>query len=200
MSNLRSKLAHSLIVVAVAACSSSAAPPESPEPATDPAPTIAANPDATPDETLTALEGDLRYAGDAQERKGVDAGIEEVVSEMSFIAAGVARRKLKAANGIPEHVTISRDGEEVTIALDDRTYTAPFDGAPVEVTGITGDTLKMRLVVKEGKLEQRFVGDDGGRVNTFTPGDGGKMQLSVRVFSERLPGDVRYALTYRKTN
>lgn len=167
-------------------------PPETPEP---PAPEIAPSPRAT-EETLERLTGEWGFTGGTEERGRLAEEIDGLVEQMSVVTRGIARSRLTTANVIPEQVTITRSGDQLTIVFDGQSYTAALDGAPVEVTGATGEALTMRLRSTPDGIEQRFTGEDGGRANVFLPREDGGMQISVRVFSERLPDDLRYVLTY----
>ncbi len=186
-----------LLAVASVACtiqtasSPSAPPPTATAPVT---PTV----DLSPTETLERLARRFRYGGGAAERQELVTEIDEVSGRLSFLAAGIAKRRLTASNRIPERVALARsaDGTTLTVSLDDRTYVGPLDGSSVEVKGIDGDTLQMEYVISRGRIEQRFRGPNGGRVNTFLPHEERGMLMEVRVFSQQLPEDVRYRLTY----
>lgn len=160
--------------------------------------TSAAAPTAAAEETVERLIGERRFAGGSDERARLADEIATLAEHFSFVARAIARRRLTAANEIPERIAITREGKnQLTIALDGRSYTGTLDGAPVAVTGVTGDTLTMRLTLTPAGIEQRFTGPDGGRINVFAPHDDDGMQVFVRVFSERLPDELRYVLTYR---
>ncbi|NUQ77964.1 MAG: hypothetical protein HUU21_30895 [Polyangiaceae bacterium] len=152
---------------------------------------------AAPSDTLSPFLGSFRHAGGDKEREARDKAIDAVVDEMNIFVRGIARDKLKSSNAIPAALKISADASALTIALDNRVYTAPLDGRSVKVTGITGDKLDLRYRVTEGRIEQNFKGDERGRVNTYSI-EGDKVVMQVRIYASQLPKDVKYKLTYKR--
>lgn len=140
--------------------------------------------------------GDYRHIGGQAELDARDAAIDGVVADMSFLSRGIARDKLKDTNPIASNIRLSASDAGLTIAMDERAYTSSRDGGPTRVKGITGDALDMNVTVGD-EIEQRFSGDEKGRVNHFRV-DGDKLIVRVRVFAEALPKDVVYELTYQK--
>jgi hypothetical protein len=141
--------------------------------------------------------GTYKHAGGDKEREARDQAIEDVVSGMNIVSRTIARDRLKSANVIAAAITIASDGTSLTISLDSRTYTAPLSGSSVKVTGITGDKLDLSYAVSTGKIDQKFSGDGKGRVNSFTK-SGEQLVMNVRVYSNQLPKDLKYKLTYKK--
>jgi hypothetical protein len=144
-----------------------------------------------------ALLGSYRHAGGDGDRAARDRAIDRVVAEMSVLVRAIVRNRLKSTNPINPKLQLSADAHHLTVKLGARTYSAPLDGSPVTVTGITGDELELRHHVTPTHIEQRFTGPDGGRVNTFTLHHK-RLVMSVRVFSPRLPKDLTYKLTYAR--
>jgi hypothetical protein len=159
-----------------------------------PATTLEAQPLAK--DAADRFVGNYHFAGGDRERAARDAAIDDVVEDMNFLVRGIARKRLKESNRIPERVSISRKDSKLTIRLDDRTYTAPINGGAVDVVGITGAEMKLRHRVISGRIEQIFEGKDGGRMNQLELDGEGRLTIHVRVFSDRLPKDLRYKLTY----
>ena len=149
-------------------------------------------------EAADRFVGSYRFAGGDRERAARDAAIDGVVEEMNFLVRGVARKRLKESNRIAERVSISRKESQLTIRFDDRAYTAPINGGAVAVVGITGAELKLRHRVSNGRIEQIFEGEDGGRTNQLELDGEGRLTIRVRVFSDKLPKDLRYKLTYAR--
>lgn len=155
-----------------------------------------------PELTLAADEekpfiGTYKHSGGDKEREARDAAIDDVVSSMNIVSRTIAREKLKSANVIAAAVVFASDGTSLTVTLDGRVYTAPLSGSSVKVTGITGDKLDLSYVVTSGKIEQKFSAQGKGRTNTFTK-SGDVLTMNVRVFSDQLPKDLKYKLTYKK--
>lgn len=144
------------------------------------------------------LAGSFRYAGGGRERAARDEAIDQVVEEMNFIVRGIARKRLREANQIRERVAISRQGDKLTIRLDGQPYTATINGPPVDVVGHDGMELKLRYRLAKGRIEQTLQGKEGGRTAHFQVDGKGRLTMSVRIFSEKLPKDVRYRLTYAR--
>jgi hypothetical protein len=141
--------------------------------------------------------GDHRFQGGDKERKARDAAIDSVVDDMNIIARGIARDRLKESNKIAERITIAREGERISFTHDGRRYTAVLGGPPVRVKSSTGDDVSLRYALRGESIEQIFVGEQGGRINTFKLTDD-KMVVEVRIHSEKLPKDVVYTLSYSR--
>lgn len=150
--------------------------------------------------TAERFVGRYHYAGGQEQRDALLAAIDEVVADMSVLTRGIARDRLRESNPVPSEISITRDAGSVTIALDDRKYTAPLDGSPTEVVGITGDTLQYRVTIATDRLEQSFVGPKGTRTNTHRVGDDGRLELRVVVDSDSLPKPLRYRLSFQRSS
>ncbi|MFO0550376.1 MAG: hypothetical protein U0271_18420 [Polyangiaceae bacterium] len=156
-----------------------------------------------PRETLAAdgpekaYHGSYQYAGGDKEREARDAAIEDVISGLNPLVRSIARDRLTAAMAIDKAIGISSDATNLTVTQDAQVYAAPLSGSAVKVKGLTGDDLNLSYAVSSAKLEQKFVGDEGGRTNTYTR-SGDQLVMNVRVFSDKLPKDLKYKLTYKK--
>ena len=151
----------------------------------------------TMNEGVDRLAGHYRFVGGQRERKAWEEAIEDVVVEMNLIVRGMARKRIRETNRIADEVTIERRDNELSIRLDDHTYTAAFDGASHGTKSVGGDGVRVLHQLEGGRIQQSLLGEDGGRVNTFSIEEG-RMRVRVRVFSARLPRDLRYELTYEK--
>ncbi len=151
---------------------------------------------ATMREVVDRFTGRHRFVGGDLEGKAREAAI-EVVVEMNLIVRGMARKRLSETNRIASEIALDRKGDELTIRFDDHSHTAPITGPPLRAIA-TADGVKLLHRVEDGQLEQILQGEDGGRMNTFSLEPDGRMRLRVRVFSHRLPRDLRYQLTYEK--
>lgn len=180
-----------LVVLSMASFAGCAEPsvlhhPVSPTPAT-------VSDGAIPDELFM---GHLTFAGGDGERSAIAKSVDAATEAMNFIARGIARNRLKETNRVPSRIELSRRRGQLTVVIDGRRYTGPLDGTPVTVTGLTGDEVEMTYGADGADLIQTFRGEDGGRENTFQLLDEQTVALGVRVFSQRLPADVFYSLTY----
>lgn len=197
-SNRRRRLVISLCMVgsAIASCAIAEPPPAAAEKALSGAaegPVPAASEKSR--QTADGFVGEHRHSGGDAERKARDAAIDDVVREMNAIARGIARSRLEESNAIAARIAIARDGDALVFTHDGRRYRAAIDGAPITVESVTGDEVSLRYVVRDGAIEQVFVGEEGGRTNTYRLRDDAVV-MHVRVHSEKLPKDLVYTLTY----
>ena len=136
-----------------------------------------------------AASGDVRRA------------IDTVTARMSFFIRPIARARLRGANEVHDHLTITISPSEISTQVDrDRPIVSPANGAPVTWTRENGDVFQLHTVLTGQRLVQTFVGKDGSsRENVFTPaGDGRTLDISVTVSHSRLPRPVAYHLVYRR--
>ena len=198
MTNFRPKLL-SLAVVALG-CSTSSSSDDSRDARRDTqvlaagdTPTLASA--AASPKPVQALVGSYRHAGGQAEQDALEAAVEAVVQEMNVLTRDIARKRLLAANKIPDSLVISTSEHHVTIQFDDRKYTGTIDGPAVDAVGITGDALRMTLRMREGQLVQHFVGDKGKRTNSMRR-KAETVVMHVVVESESLPKSLVYDLTF----
>jgi hypothetical protein len=153
----------------------------------------APEPVATPD-GLAGLTGDYRYrSGRASAAKSIDG----VVGKMSALVRNIARDRLTKANRVPNKVAIAQVGDEVTVRMDGRAYTATLGGAARKVKDANGEASRMRFQLRGDALYQLLDADDGDRTNVFTKREDGGIDMAVRISSKRLPQDVRYKVSYK---
>jgi hypothetical protein len=148
-------------------------------------------------EALGALAGAYAFAGGKAEREALEAAVDDVIADMNPLVRMIARRRLLAANEIAGKLTIRADGREVTVAFNERAYTAVVGGPAVEVTGITGDRLALTHRLEGRKLVQRFDGTRGDRRNVLVLRSA-RIRLHVRVESDQLPRPLSYTLTFER--
>jgi hypothetical protein len=151
-----------------------------------------------PKDVVDRFAGTYRFVGGERERKAWEEAIEDVVVEMNLIVRGMARKRIRETNRIADEIAVERRDNQLSLRLDDHNYTAPIDGPSHGKVSGGGDGVKILHNVEHGQIQQTFLGEDGGRVNTFSMGKDGRMRVRVRVFSDRLPRDLRYQLTYEK--
>lgn len=149
-----------------------------------------------PEASLEELSGTYRNATNGRNERTRNAAIDKVVDEMNFLVRGIARGRLKDANPVDRRITIRQRGDRLTTSFDGRSYSARLGGPGRVVEGITGDELRLTFRVHEDRLVQRFDGGDKGRQNVFELDDEGHLRLSVTVWADRLPSNVRYELRY----
>jgi hypothetical protein len=145
-------------------------------------------------DALAGLVGEYRYRGGRQSAaKSIDA----VVDQMSALVRNIARKRLTEANRVPSKLSIARAGDEVTVRIDGRAYTASLGGASKAVKDANGEASRMRFQLRGNALYQLLDAADGDRTNVFTRRDDGGVDMAVRITSKRLPADVRYRVSFK---
>ncbi|HEX6939067.1 MAG TPA: hypothetical protein VF158_06615 [Longimicrobiales bacterium] len=141
-----------------------------------------------------------RYTLDAARSDAVEAAIEAATARMNFLTRRIARRRLKATNGVPAVIEIAFVADTVAVSFDGRApVVAPVSGAAVAWTREDGETFAVSARFDGGALRQTFVAGDGVREDVYTLEPGGDtLRLHVTVSSDRLPAPVVYTLVYRR--
>lgn len=142
--------------------------------------------------------GRYAYAGGEAQRAALRDAIEELVAQLGALLRGVARDKLIATNPVFDTVSITRKGSELVLTYGALTNVCNLDGSSSQVEGIDGSSLKCRLSMDGGALVQRVDGSRGGRVNTFTIDESGRISMKTRIHSKLMPADLRYTLTFQR--
>ncbi|MFW6050152.1 MAG: hypothetical protein ACODAU_03190 [Myxococcota bacterium] len=150
-------------------------------------------------EAADKLSGSYRLAlppDTAQKR--IEDAIDSGTDDMPGLRRRVARKRLRAKNDLIRQIQIDFRGSDIVVVLDDDRYAAPADGKLVKVRLSDGEEVRVSHKLAGGRLVQRFVGDDGVRVDVFTPSDdGSRLRMNVVLTSDRLKGPIRYRLPYR---
>jgi hypothetical protein len=149
---------------------------------------------------LTNLEGRWVFAGDGSERQARLDAIEATVSQMAWVARGIARKRITASTPIHDHYVFTVDTGTLTISEDAfKGFTTPWDGTPVEISKqMGGPAILTREFTDEG-LRSHWQQKKGAGTEIYrTAADGRTMIVTVVISSPRLPSDVRYELTYRR--
>jgi len=142
--------------------------------------------------------GQYAFAGGEAQRSALRDAIEELVAQLNAVIRGVAREKLAETNPVFEKVSIERKGGQLVLRYGAHTNACNLDGSTSDVEGIDGSSLTCRLSMHGDALVHRVDGSRGGRVNTLTLGEGGRMTMSTRVHSKLMPADLRYSLTFAR--
>jgi hypothetical protein len=150
---------------------------------------------AVADADADRFVGDYRYAGG---KKNLADAIEDLVAELNIVVRNMARDRLTETNPAFAKVSIARDGDQMSFTYDGRKGVCKLDGTVTEVEAIDGSTLQCRLSLKGDTLVQDLRGTRGGRVNTFSIRDSGKLRMKVRIHSKLMPKDMHYTLTFSR--
>ncbi len=139
-----------------------------------------------------------RFAGGQAEVDGRDAAIEGIVEQLNALIRGIARQRLTKVNQIPKTLTISRDGDELTITRDAFGHTANLDGTVVQAKNPWGDPIEYHIELDARRFEEVIAGEGGGRTNTFRRAGEDRITMNVRITSPRLPAPLEYPVTFAK--
>ena len=153
---------------------------------------------ASPEAALVdRFAGEYQHVGGESDRRAVEAAIDDVVKEMTWIVRGIARDRLKDSARIAKRLRIVRDCDRIRIAFDGRERETALGSPPVKIAGMSGGMLNYKLQIAGGSLVQRFEGDGGGQVNAIRV-EGDQLIVKVTVFSKRLPSNLVYELRYAR--
>lgn len=153
-----------------------------------------------PRDALVALEGTWSATNSAKEaRDRIDAQIDAVVSEMSFIKRPFARRRLTKVTEPCQTTSLTRlPDARIEIHCKGRNpAVAPLDGTPVQWTDRDGETFRLTQKVEEDRIVQTFRGEDGTRRNTYRR-EGDRMILDARLTSDQLPEPLTFRRTFER--
>ncbi len=142
--------------------------------------------------------GRYAFAGGEAQRTALRDAIEELVAQLNAVIRGVARDKLTETNPVFENVSIERKGDELVLTYGSHTNVCKLDGSGSDVEGIDGSSLECKMSMQGDALVHRVHGPRGGRVNTFTIGESGRLTMKTRIHSKMMPADLRYTLTFAR--
>lgn len=151
-------------------------------------------------DVASQISGSYGYVGGAKQKAKIEVAIDDATEDMFPGIRGIARSRLKDTNPATAKVKIDVSGGFIKIEqVGFRTVTAPASGVKIPWRTKQGDKVKASHKFKDGQLVQRLVSGEGGRENTYSlSADGSKLTVSVRIWSKRLPKDVKYKLSYAR--
>ena len=151
---------------------------------------------------LTNLEGRWVFAGDESERQARLDAIEATVSQMAWVARGIARKRITGSTPIHDHYVFTVDKGTITIAEDAfKGFTTPWDGSPVEISKQMGGPATLTREFTDEGLRSHWQQKRGAGTEIYRAApDGATMTVTVVISSPRLPSDIRYELTYRRAS
>lgn len=142
--------------------------------------------------------GTYHFAGGQAQRTALREAIEELVELLNILVRGTARDKLHETNPVFDRVTIERSADSMVLTFGTLKNACKIDGSATQVEGIDGSKLTCRLSIKNGALVQQLSGSRGGRDNTLTLDEHGKLRVKTRIHSRLMPKDLHYTLTYAR--
>jgi hypothetical protein len=147
----------------------------------------------------SSLNGTFRLNAAASEN--VHDAIDAAVRPMNRITRPIARRRLRGTNVAYARVVIATSGGQHSIQFDERAaVVSPADGTAIRWRREDGEDFDVTQRVTNGRLEQRFVAEDGSRTNVFTLSpDGNTLTMQVIIESPRLRDPLVYRLVYSRS-
>jgi hypothetical protein len=143
--------------------------------------------------------GAWRFAGGQHERDSVSGAIERVVSQMFLLAQPFARHELAARNPVFPHVLVRVPPGTIELVLGSETWTGPDNGNEVPWAQGASDHILVSLRFVGQRLIQAIHNPQGSRRNEYAVSpDRSTLTMTVTMGSPQLPGQIRYALTYRR--
>lgn len=113
--------------------------------------------------------------------------------------SGQARKRLEETNRLQAWVQIVPQGSRVVVESDSYQLDTPRNGELPDWERAEGDFVDVTTRMQGSRLEQRFVAEDGERVNVYTLSpDGNTLTLDVTVTSPKLDGPLTYRQVYRR--
>jgi hypothetical protein len=125
--------------------------------------------------------------------------IEAATATMNFITRPIARSRLNQTNVVYRTIRIEAEDGGIAIQYDQRQpQHMPADGRTVHWTREDGQSFLISTRLDGDDLVQTYRAEDGERTNVFhVDGATRTLTLRVTVTSPRLPGPLRYDLSYR---
>jgi hypothetical protein len=149
---------------------------------------------------IEVLSGRWVYAGDdAEGQRRLDA-IEATVRQMSWVARGMARKRIRASTPIHEWYEFRFEDRTVTIVeAGGDAFSTPGGGRAFEVPRSQGGPATLTRTWDDGALRSHWRQKKGEGTELYRVSeDGMTMKVTVIIASKRLPSDVVYELTYRR--
>lgn len=155
---------------------------------------------ATTEVDASRFESSYAFAGGAKQEAALAAAIEALTGDMNVLIAGMARKRLTAANPVIRRIGFSLGGDPLLSSyIGGRLVESPASGAQVSWVDQNGDAVRVSQRWDGRTLVQRMSDSRGERTNTYRfTADGARMSMRVRLQSSMLPGPLEYRLDYRR--
>jgi hypothetical protein len=156
-----------------------------------------AEPDQAP--TLVELAGSYEYAGDrAKDEAAIKAQSDVATAGMGRMTLKRALPRLESSTRIPESLSITLQGDEVTFKMDDHTVKVPKDGSSAATTTEFGETADLSFDIETATLLQSVAKTGGKKTNAFRFNEAGQLVMQVRVTNSKLAAPVVFSARYAK--
>jgi len=156
-----------------------------------------AEPDPAP--TLADLAGSYKYAGDrAKDEAAIKAQSDIATADMGRMTLKRALPRLESSTRIPESLSITLQGDEVTFKMDDHTVKVPKDGSSAAATTEFGEPADVSFDINTATLLQSVAKTGGKKTNAFRFNEAGQLVMHVRVTNSKLAAPVVFSARYAK--
>lgn len=161
------------------------------------------SPSRTQAPALESFAGTYVLAGDRRELTSMSDAINRVVDRMNLFIREIARGEIHRRIEPEQRIRFALRGSELlSMSLDDwGPVEVSVGGAPLRTRGSTGENVALSVRYGGGRLVAHSATPRGSRTNVFSlSADGERLLMSVRIASDQLPDDIRYRLTYRRSD
>lgn len=150
-------------------------------------------------EAVRAFEGTWRLDQPREEaRRVVDEAVEDAANQFNFIARGIARSRLREGTPVHGSVTVSFEGDRVTVAFGDERYTTVLGRTEVRQNPEGEEMRVTQRIRPNGQLEQVFETDSGTRRYIYTPLRDGRLRIATTTDSPQMPQPMYFMLDYER--
>ncbi|MGB8223270.1 MAG: hypothetical protein WCF10_11850 [Polyangiales bacterium] len=156
-----------------------------------------AEPDEVP--TLAELAGSYKYVGDrASDEAAIKVKSNAATEDMGRMTLNRALPRLESSTRIPDRLSITAQGDEVTFKMDDHSIKVPKDGSSATATTPFGESADVSFDIKTAALLQAVAKTGARKTNTFRFNEAGQLVMQVRVTNSKLAVPVVFSVRYAK--
>lgn len=149
--------------------------------------------------TVEMLEGYYRYVGNWQrDEAAIQTSIDEAITSLGWLGRKIAASRLEIHLERPSRVVIQRQGDDLSVTMDDYEAVAPLDGTKRDVIAPNRRESKLSYRVADHAIRQFFVAEHAKRESTYSLNEDGQLVMTVYMTSEKLASPIAYELTYEK--
>lgn len=151
-------------------------------------------------ETVARFVGSWQQVSGEEDQAAAIEAVSAVTAEMNGLIRGVAQSRLEESVKIDATLEIAEAEGILTITRSGRTtpFMAPADGKVFDTVNEEGDEAKGSLKIDGDAIVTRVETEQGGGERTYRVVADGQLEISTRIFSPRLPGDVVYVAHYSR--
>ena len=153
-------------------------------------------------ELQARMTGHFRVAeSDDVLQQRLAAAIELAIEPMNFIARPIARSRLRSVVYYCTRYEMALGPEKVRVACDDRPrIDRRLDNSEGKVAGLQAEPVDVRVAVGSDTVELTIAASDGTRITTYRFGEGGALDVEVKVVSASLERPVAWKVLYRRAD